>query len=122
LGLIDGNPLTGISIQVNIKDKEHLTFDELAKLHEIYLNKELLNEPYGKNKQERLQQFLIATYTALRYSDAKQLRKSKHLKNGKIIIGILNVSKYQYRILLLVFCSRKIIFSACLAINHLTSC
>ena len=87
IGLIDDNPLAGISIQVNIKDKEYLTFDELAKLHEIYLNKELLNHPNGKSKQESLQHFLIATYTALRYSDVEQLRKSKHLKNGKIIIG-----------------------------------
>jgi integrase len=87
LGLIDENPLVELDHQATIKDKEYLTFDELARLHKIYLNKELLSLPHGKNKQESLQQFLIATYTALRYSDVEQLRKSKHLKNGKINIG-----------------------------------
>ena len=87
LGLIDENPLAELDHQLEIMDKEYLNFDELASLHKIYLNKELLNLPYGKNKQETLQHFLIATYTALRISDVRQLRKSKHLKNGKINIG-----------------------------------
>jgi integrase len=87
IGLIDENPLAELDHQSEIMDKEYLNFEELAKLHNIYLNKELLDLPYGQNKQDTLQQFLIATYTALRFSDVDQLRKSKHLKNGKINIG-----------------------------------
>ena len=87
VGILDENPLAELDHQAEIRDKEYLTFEELARLHKIYLNKELLNEPYGQNKQDTLQHFLIATYTALRISDVQQLRKTIHLKNGKINIG-----------------------------------
>ncbi|WP_289055001.1 site-specific integrase [Carboxylicivirga marina] len=87
LGLIDMNPLAGLDHQFIIVDKEYLNFDELAKLHNIYLNEELLSLPYGRLKQDCLQQFLIGVYTGLRYSDVAQLRKSKHLRNGRINIG-----------------------------------
>lgn len=76
-------------------DKEHLTIDELNKLHEYYDSRKFLElwkhdkrgKSYhiGQKYQDLLQHFLIACYTGLRLSDVRKLRYG-HIQNNMIVI------------------------------------
>ncbi len=86
-GLIENNPIRHTDDRSIAAEKDYLNFDELSTLHKMYISGELLNKENGLTLHHTLQHFLIAVYTALRYSDMVQLRKSLHIKDGRINIG-----------------------------------
>lgn len=93
--IIKVNPFTNFSIEKEEVHKDHLTLEELDKLHEYYGSKQLLKltrkddrgKTYltGAKYQETLQHILISCYTGLRHADLQKLRY-KHIQNGIIII------------------------------------
>lgn len=93
--IIKTNPFNNFSLEKEDGKKEHLTLDELDKLHKFYINKSFLeltkHDDRGKTYltglkyQETLQHILISCYTGLRLSDLKALRY-KHIENGMIIM------------------------------------
>ncbi len=93
--IIKTNPFHNFSFEKEDGKKEHLTLDELDKLHKFYNNKSFLEltshdgrgKTYltGLKYQETLQHILISCYTGLRLSDLKDLRY-KHIENGMIIM------------------------------------
>lgn len=92
-GIIEKNPAWGFEDRSIPSEKEYLNFEELSTLHKIYVTGKIINEPDGLIKHHVLQHFLIAVYTALRYSDMLQLRKSLHIKDDRINIGKMQKTK-----------------------------
>lgn len=103
--LSDNEIFTNIKLKEVETNKEYLTFEELEKLHQLFVSEYFLNTEFrnskgsrsniGKDYHATLQHFLIACYTGLRHSDMKQLRKH-HLVNNMIKIDIKKTKKTTY--------------------------
>lgn len=93
--IIKTNPFNNFSFEKEDGKKEHLTLEELDKLHKYYNEKHFLKitkkddrgKTYytGLKYQETLQHILISCYTGLRLSDLNALR-FKHIENGMLIM------------------------------------
>lgn len=93
--IIKTNPFNNFSFAKEDGKKEHLTLEELDKLHDYYNNKSFLKltrhdkrgKTYfiGKKYQDTLQHILISCYTGLRLADLQTLRY-RHIENDMIVM------------------------------------
>ncbi len=84
-GIIKKNLLEKIKVKKEEGNRQYLTIDEINKLHKLFNTSKNLTT--GETRV--LKYFLFACYTALRYSDVKQLRY-KHILDGEAINLIMD--------------------------------
>lgn len=84
-GIIRKNLLENIKVKKEEGNRQHLTKEEVNKLHDYFEN----NTNATKGEIQVLRYFLFACYTGLRYSDIKQL-KFRHILDGERINLTMN--------------------------------
>ena len=91
-GIKVDNPFNNFPLKRTESTRQHLTFDELKVLHELYYKNTL-----PSNKANVLRYFLFCCYTGLRYKDIKGFRFSDmqevESKDKKHLIIVLDMHK-----------------------------